>query len=117
MANRIFDLQETKGTYQVKGKINGVEKDRFYTSKKTKTNKDFRAINFGCDYNDKTSIYMSLNGMPQDNVYFSKRNQETGKTETKKVEPKKAKAEKKKTEPEKTKNTNKSKETKNGTKK
>ena len=85
MANRIFDLQETKGTYQVKGKINGVEKDRFYTSKKTKTNKDFRAINFGCEYNDKTSIYMSLNGMPQDNVYFSKRNQETGKTETKKV--------------------------------
>lgn len=85
MANRIFDLQETKGTYQVKGKINGVEKDRFYTSKKTKTNKDFRAINFGCEYNDKTSIYMSLNGMPQNNVYFSKRNQETGKTETKKV--------------------------------
>lgn len=85
MANRIFDLQETKGTYQVKGKINGVEKDRFYISKKTKTNKDFRAINFGCEYNDKTSIYMSLNGMPQDNVYFSKRNQETGKTETKKV--------------------------------
>ena len=85
MANRLFELQETKGSFQCKGIINGTERDRFYTSKKTRTGKDFRAVNFGCEYNDKTSIYMSLNGMPQDNVYFSKKNQDTGKTETKKV--------------------------------
>ena len=85
MANRIFDLQETKGTFQVRGIINGVEKDRFYTSKKTQTGKDFRAVNFGCEYNDKQTIYLNLNGMPQQKVYFSKRNQSTGKTETKDV--------------------------------
>ena len=85
MANRIFELQETKGTYQVKGIINGKDKDRFYTSKKTKTGKDFRAVNFGCEYDEKKTVYMSLNGMPQQNVYFSKRNQSTGKTETKTV--------------------------------
>lgn len=85
MANRIFELQETKGTFQVRGIINGVEKDRFYTDKKTKTGKDFRAVNFGCEYNDKQTVYLSLNGMPQQNVYFSKRNQGTGKTETKTV--------------------------------
>lgn len=85
MANRLFELQETKGTFQVKGKINGVESNRFYTEKKTKNNKDFRAVNFGCEYNDKQTMYMSLNGMPQDNVYFSKRNSETKKTETEKV--------------------------------
>ena len=85
MANRIFELQETKGTFQVRGIVNGVEKDRFYTSKKTQTGKDFRAVNFGCEYNDKQTIYMSLNGMPQQKVYFSKRNQSTGKTETKDV--------------------------------
>lgn len=85
MANRIFDLQETKGTFQVKGIINGTEKDRFYTSKQTKTGKDFRAVNFGCEYDDKKSIYLNLNGMPQQNVYFSKRNKDTGKTETKSV--------------------------------
>ena len=39
MANRIFDLPETKGTFQVKGIINGVAKEKFYTSKKTKNNK------------------------------------------------------------------------------
>lgn len=85
MANRIFELPETRGTFQVRGIINGVEKDRFYTDKKTKTGKDFRAVNFGCEYDDKQTIYLSLNGMPQQNVYFSKRNQSTGKTETKNV--------------------------------
>lgn len=85
MANRIFDLPETKGAFQVKGIVSGVEKDRFYTDKKTQTGKDFRAVNFGCEYNDKQTIYMNLNGMPQQEVYFSKKNQDTGKTETKKV--------------------------------
>lgn len=85
MANRLFELSETKGSFQCKGKISGVESSRFYTEKKTKNNKEFRAVNFGCEYNDRTTIYMSLNGMPQDNVYFSKRNSDTGKTDTKKV--------------------------------
>lgn len=84
MANRLFELPETRGQFQVKGKISGVESSRFYTEKKTKNNKDFRAVNFGCEYDDKKTVYMSLNGMPQDNVYFSKRNQD-GKTDTKKV--------------------------------
>lgn len=85
MASRIFDLPETRGQFQVKGKINGVEKNNFYTEKKTKNGKDFRAVNFGGEYDDKKTVYMSLNGMPQDSVYFSKRNADTGKTETKKV--------------------------------
>lgn len=85
MANRIFDLPETKGTFQVKGIVNGVEKERFYTSKKTKSNKDFKAVNFGCEYEGQQTIYLNLNGMPQDKVYFSRRNPETNKTETKVV--------------------------------
>lgn len=82
---RIHSLPETKGSFQVKGKINGVEKEKFYTSKKTKTGKDFRAVNFGCMYDDKKTVFMSLNGMPQNDVYFSKRNPDTNKTDTKKV--------------------------------
>lgn len=85
MANRIFDLPETRGSFQVKGIVSGVEKDRFYTDKKTRNGKDFRAVNFGCEYNKTQTIFMNLNGMPQQEVYFSKRNQDTGKTETKKV--------------------------------
>ena len=86
MANRIFDLPETRGTFQVAGIINGTERDKFYTNKKTKTGKDFRAVNFGCAYDDKKSVYVSLNGMPQQKVYFSKRDQASGKTETQAVD-------------------------------
>ena len=85
MANRVFDLAETRGSFQAKGIVSGVAKERFYTDKKTQTGKDFRAVNFGCEYNKTQTIFMNLNGMPQQEVYFSKRNQDTGKTETKKV--------------------------------
>lgn len=85
MANRIFDLQETKGSFQAKGIVNGVSKERFYTEKKTSTKKDFRNVNFGCAYDTQKSIFMNLNGMPQKSVWFSKKNKATNKTETKEV--------------------------------
>lgn len=85
MANRIFDLQETKGKFQVKGLVSGVDSSKFYTSKTTRTNKDFRNVNFGCMYDDKKTIFLNLNGMPQQNVYFSRKDKNTGKNETKPV--------------------------------
>ena len=82
MANKLFDLPQTKGTFQVKGIVSGVEKDNFYTEKMTRTGKEFRMVNFGVEYDDKKTIYPSLNGMPRDKVYFSKKG-EDGKTEVK----------------------------------
>lgn len=84
MANKLFELPQTKGTFQVRGIVSGVEKDNFYTEKKTKTDKDFRMVNFGVEYEDKKTIYPSLNGMPRDKVYFSKKD-EDGKTDVKAV--------------------------------
>lgn len=88
MANRLFDLKETKGTFEVKGIVTGTVSNKFYTSKKTKTGKDFRAVYFGCEYDHHKSIYVNLNGMPQKNVYFSKRVSTNGTTitETKPVD-------------------------------
>lgn len=84
MANRLFELPETKGTFQVQGIVNGVQKEKFYNVSKTKTNKDFKRVNFGCEYDEKKTVFLDLNGMPQQNVYFSRRAQD-GKTETKAV--------------------------------
>lgn len=78
---RIHDMPITNGSYQVQGIVNGVEKQNFYTEKKTKTNKNFRMINFGVEYDNHKSIYMTLNGMPKDKVYFSKKG-ENGKNTT-----------------------------------
>ena len=82
---RIHEMPVTRGTYQVKGLVNGVKKQNFYTEKKTKTNKDFRAVNFGVEYDENKNVYMSLNGMVKDKVYFSKKN-DNGKTDTKAVD-------------------------------
>lgn len=78
---RIHEMPVTNGYYQVQGIVNGVAKQNFYTEKKTKTGKNFRMINFGVEYDPHKSIYMSLNGMPRDKVYFSKKG-ENGKNTT-----------------------------------
>ena len=70
-SERIHEMPVTNGYYQVQGIVNGVEKQGFYTEKKTKTNKNFRMINFGVEYDSHKSIYMNLSGMPKDKVYFS----------------------------------------------
>ena len=85
MANeRIHEMPQTKGIYQVRGVVNGVDKQNFFSEKKTKTGKDFRMVNFGVEYDDNKTVYMTLNGMPKDKVYFSKKNDD-GKTVTKAV--------------------------------
>lgn len=85
MANRILELPETRGRFQCKGIVNGTEKEKFYTEKKTSTGSDFRAVNFGCEFDKQKSMYLNLTGMPRQNVYFSKRDTKTKKTETKAV--------------------------------
>ena len=69
---RIFNLPETRGTFQLRGKVTGTEKDNFYTQKKTKTGRDFRSVNFGATVEDGKTLYISLTGMPRDKVYFNK---------------------------------------------
>lgn len=82
---RPFDLPETKGTYQLKGIVSGVEKEGFYKETKTKTGRDFRMVKFGLTYNKEDNPFNTfINGIQQDNVYFSKRNDD-GKTVTEKV--------------------------------
>jgi hypothetical protein len=82
---RLFDLPQTRGSFQLKGKISGVEKDNFFTEKKTKNGGDFRAVNFGVTYDEHATVFVGVNGTTRDKVYFSKRNPDTKKTETKAV--------------------------------
>lgn len=82
---RVFELPETKrGVFTVSGVVNGTESDRFYKEMTTRTNQDFRMLNFGVQYERNKTIYVSMNGMPTEKVYFSKKD-ETGKTVVKDV--------------------------------
>lgn len=75
---RLFDLQETKGAFQLKGKTTGTQKDGFLKEIKTKSNKDMRMINFGVEYAENNILYVNMQGMEQENVYFSKRPKNKG---------------------------------------
>src|SRR5699024_8720634 len=87
---RLFDLPETRGTFQIRGKVTGHDKESFYTETKTKTGKTMRRVNFGITYDVENkrnkTMYISLQGMPQENVYFSKTTKRGEKPVTEKVE-------------------------------
>lgn len=87
MAKTKHGLQETTGLYQIRGIVNGVDKEKFFTEKKTKTQKDMRIVNFGVEVAPNKSIYLNLNGMARDEVVFSKSEGEgkDRKTVTKKI--------------------------------
>ena len=85
MANTKHGLQETKGMFQLRGLVTGVEKGNFYTEKKTRTNKDMRIVNFGVNVENGKAVYLNLNGMVKDSVCFSKKDKD-GKIEVKKIQ-------------------------------
>lgn len=81
--NKGLGLQQSRGYFQARGIVNGVDRDSFYKEITTKNGKPMRMINFGLEIEKGKSIYISLNGMERDKVFFSKR--EDGKTTTKDV--------------------------------
>lgn len=76
-------LPQTRGSFQTRGKVTGTQRDNFYTEKLTKTDKPWRSVNFGVQFADNATIYVGMNGMERDSVYFSKK--EDKKTVTKEV--------------------------------
>lgn len=83
---RLFDLPETKGAFQLKGVVSGMEKDTAFKEIKTKTGKPMRMVNFGASYLDGETLYVNLQGMERDTVTFSKRAEKKGeKADTVKV--------------------------------
>ena len=46
---RLFNLPETKGNFQIKGVVKGTKKNNFYTEKQTRTGKEMRIVNFGLE--------------------------------------------------------------------
>ena len=73
MANRIIDLPETKGKFEVVGKVFGTKKENFARTLKTRNGKNMCIVNFGVEYADGHNIYETLQGTENDYVYFSKK--------------------------------------------
>ena len=84
---RLIKLPQTKGEFKISGIVTGTKKgDKFFNQKKTKTGKDMNLLNFGVETNADTTVYVGLNGMVRDEVFFYKRAEKKGeKGTTKKV--------------------------------
>ena len=67
---RLFNLPETKGSYQLRGIVNGTSSERFYQNNKTSTGKDKRNINFGVEVEKGKTLYVSMQAFPRDEVFF-----------------------------------------------
>ena len=90
MASNKIDLgiNQTKGIFQLSGIVNGVEKNNFYAEGTASNGKTYRKVNFGVEIDKGKTVYISLFGAAQDNVYFSKKIKDANgkdKTDTKSV--------------------------------
>lgn len=81
MAKSKFEgLDQIDGNFTIKGIVTGVGKPNFYQEKTDKNGNPFRSINFGVQVSKDSVLYLGLNGMTQENVYFySKDKKETSK--------------------------------------
>ena len=84
-SKRIFDLPQMRGSFNIRGRVTGTEKNNFYSERATKNGSTFRSVNFGVTYDNGKTVYLTEQGMPRDKVYFSKRDAQTKKNETKAV--------------------------------
>lgn len=84
--NKGLGIPQTRGSFQVRGKVSGVKKEKFFMEKKTKTDKQWRGVNFGVEFAPNTTMFVGVNGMERDEVNFYKRSDKKGeKGTTKKV--------------------------------
>ena len=71
---RIFELPQTKGTFQMMGAVSGTQSKNFYKEIKTSKGNDFRSVFFSVKTReDSAPNNVSLTGMPREFVYFSRR--------------------------------------------
>lgn len=75
---RIISLPVTKGEFKVRGTVKGTTKNNFFEEKTTKSGKPMNLVKFGVQVSEDSTVYLDLNGMARDSVYFYKRPEEKG---------------------------------------
>lgn len=84
MANTKHGLPETKGQFKLRGYVTGMQRENTFKDLETKSGKKMNVLNFGVETAPESTVFVTVQGMERDEVYFSKR-VEKGKTKTKRV--------------------------------
>lgn len=84
--DRVHELKQTSATFQTRGIVFGMKKDKAYQSGTSKNGGQWNSIEFGLNINNNKPIFIKLNGFPRDEVYYYKAAEKKGeKGTTKKV--------------------------------
>lgn len=65
-------IPQTKGIFQLAGIVSDTQRENFYTEKNTQSNKPRRSVNFSIQFTKDEKNFVSVSGMEQKSVYFSK---------------------------------------------
>ncbi len=84
-------LKQTKGSFELRGKLFGLRAEKAYKETTTKNGKPMRFLNFGVRVSATENVYLSLSAMEPDEVYFSKVGKKGDKPITEKFDYAKAK--------------------------
>lgn len=86
MAERLFNLPETKGTFQLRGIVEGCQSNDFYTEDTTSNGNDRRTLKFAVNTSKDNKVPCKLTAYTKNEVYFFKNSNKKGeKGTTKKV--------------------------------
>lgn len=84
--DRLHDLKQTSATFQARGVVFGMKKDKAYGSGTTKNGANWNSIEFGLNINKNAPIFIKLNGFVRDEVFYYKSAEKKGeKGDTKRV--------------------------------
>jgi hypothetical protein len=79
-------LPQTKGVFQLRGIVTGMKRENALKEGETKTKKKRNVLTFGVNTAPESTVYVTVEGMEKDEVYFGKRSEVKGeKGETIKV--------------------------------
>jgi len=70
MANKIHELAQTKGTFQVRGVVSEMQKETAYQEIETKNGNTMRRLKFAVSPDGKGKIFLELTAFPKSDVYF-----------------------------------------------
>ncbi|RNB59420.1 hypothetical protein EDM57_04570 [Brevibacillus gelatini] len=73
--NKGLGLPQTKGEFKLRGLVTGMKRDNAFKSIETKSKKDMRILNFGVETAPESTVYVTIQGMERDEVYFSKKSE------------------------------------------
>ena len=82
---KIHDLKQTSATFQTRGFVTGMKKDKAYQSGTAGNGAAWNSIEFGVNFNNNKTLFVKLRGFVRNEVYYYKSNGKGAKGDTVRV--------------------------------